>query len=250
MGKLTIKPLRIEEISMNAWPAIQQLFYDGWILRFSNGFTKRANSVNVLYKSTGDPDQKIERCASVYKEKKLNVIFRLTPLCQSLDEKLARLKYRKFETTKVMVLDLKNIKQFNSSTKFDFRSQVPSIWIRNYYHIGGFDQINKETHQKIIGLVAQRLLLAELLDKGQIVSMCMAIIEDQYAGIFDLFTAEEHRNKGLAGELLKNILLWTQVNEVRYVYLQVVETNEAAIHTYQKFGFRDFYQYWYRIANH
>jgi hypothetical protein len=39
----------IEELSMNAWPSIQTVLLDGWILRMSNGYTKRANSVNPLY---------------------------------------------------------------------------------------------------------------------------------------------------------------------------------------------------------
>ena len=44
-----MRPLRIEEVALNAWPSMQHMLYDGWLLRFSNGYTKRANSVNILY---------------------------------------------------------------------------------------------------------------------------------------------------------------------------------------------------------
>ena len=40
----------IKELAVNAWPSLQTLL-DGWVLRFANGYTRRANSVNLLYPS-------------------------------------------------------------------------------------------------------------------------------------------------------------------------------------------------------
>lgn len=43
-----------EELSFNSHPSLQTQYYDGWILCFSNGYTNRANSVNMIYPSTID----------------------------------------------------------------------------------------------------------------------------------------------------------------------------------------------------
>ena len=40
---------KIEELSMNAFPALSTVLVNGWILRFSDGYARRANSVNLIY---------------------------------------------------------------------------------------------------------------------------------------------------------------------------------------------------------
>jgi hypothetical protein len=42
----------IEELSLSALPALETVFLDGWVLRFSNDYTRRANSINPLYAGT------------------------------------------------------------------------------------------------------------------------------------------------------------------------------------------------------
>ena len=51
---------QLEELSINAWPSLQTMLYDGWVLRFSDGYTKRANSSNPLYGGVLSVDEKID----------------------------------------------------------------------------------------------------------------------------------------------------------------------------------------------
>ena len=68
---------RIEEAGLNSWPALQQLLFDGWLVRFAQGYTKRANSVTPLYPSLQPYEEKIAWCEHIYKEKQLPPVFRL-----------------------------------------------------------------------------------------------------------------------------------------------------------------------------
>ena len=99
---------RIEEAALNAWPALEQANYDGWVLRFSEGYTKRANSVNPLSQSSVELEEKIEYCEHAYTKRDLPAIFRLIePFdLHDLDSKLAEKGYQVFHPTCVMGLEL------------------------------------------------------------------------------------------------------------------------------------------------
>ena len=98
----------IEELSLNALPCLQQTLDDGWVLRFAEGYTKRANSVTPLYPGSQNLSEKIQRCQQIYDGFKLKPIFRLanTPDLESLDWALERQGYIKQDLVSVCVKDL------------------------------------------------------------------------------------------------------------------------------------------------
>jgi N-acetylglutamate synthase len=98
----------MEELSLNAWPAHQTLLYDGWVLRFANGYTKRANSINPLYTSTLDLEEKIDFCENTYRQQKLEVVFKLTSAAcpATLEYVLSARGFRKDSQTSLQVLEL------------------------------------------------------------------------------------------------------------------------------------------------
>ena len=84
--------LRYEELALNAFPAILTELYDGWVLRYSNGYTFRGNSINPLYKSNINLDEKISYCESKFASKKLPCVFKMT---EAVDGELDILLERK-----------------------------------------------------------------------------------------------------------------------------------------------------------
>jgi len=85
----------IEELSMNAWPALQMKLYDGWVLRFADGYTKRSNSINPIYKSTISLQMKLDFCEKEYEHVNLPIVYKLTSDSQpkDLDEELDKRRY-------------------------------------------------------------------------------------------------------------------------------------------------------------
>jgi len=77
---MTDEILFYEELSLNALPALQTQFYDGWVLRYTSGYgyTNRANSVNILYPSRLGICEKVAECERRYFAQGLPAIFKIT----------------------------------------------------------------------------------------------------------------------------------------------------------------------------
>src|SRR5205085_10567633 len=69
--------MRVEEVCLNAWPALQEIHYDGWLIRLADGQTRRTNSVNALAAGSRPLAEKIAYCEEIYRRHRLRACFRL-----------------------------------------------------------------------------------------------------------------------------------------------------------------------------
>lgn len=238
----------IEELSLNAWFPLQQLLYDGWILRFANGYTKRANSVNPVYPGTKNVYEKIERCKQIYLNKNLKPVFRLTPLAhpENLDEILANAGFEKKDSVSVQILDLVTL-QTQTTTSVHIWTTLSQQWLDNYSR---FAEVSPQDHTSLTGIlhnIASEKCFAILLKGNQVVACGLGVLERDYIGLFEIITAKEQRRKGFGRELVLAILDWAKNKGATQAYLQVVRDNEAAFKLYATLGFQEIYQYFYRI---
>jgi N-acetylglutamate synthase len=239
----------IEEAAINAWPALRQQLYDGWILRFSEGYTKRANSVNPLYSSNLELAEKIDYCERAYRAMGLPPIFRLSePFAPAqLDTELALRDYQKLDPTLVMSLDLSIIKSAAGS-KNVIREQTLSHWLNLFTQFSGYDPQKQPIHEKILGLIVSPCLTVTLQTPDEVVSLGLGVLQGKMFGLFDIITHPDHRNKGYGRELVQLMLQWAKEQGVQHAYLQVMEQNSPARHLYTQLGFDDLYGYWYRVS--
>ncbi|MFQ5407290.1 MAG: GNAT family N-acetyltransferase [Anaerolineales bacterium] len=239
---------QIEDCALRSWPALEQADFDGWLLRFANGYTKRANSVNPLYTSTLPVTEKIKVCEQRYAERGLAPIFRLTPFASppDLDAALAARGYEVLDRTLVMHREL-SPEPGALKTSGLLHCDDLGVWLDHFYTLSASSPVRRGRHLDILNSIDAPMFAALLFAGGQPIVAGLAVLDDAFVGLFDLVTAESFRRRGFGTRLVGALLDWGREHGAQHAYLQVVQANHSAQGLYSKLGFREAYRYWYRV---
>jgi N-acetylglutamate synthase len=239
---------RIEEAAMKAWPALEEILLDGWLLRFSRGYTKRANSVNPLYPSALPLEDHVRRCEELYRARQQPCIFRLNSITApgQLDQVLADRGYRVVDPSLVLKLDLESANSLQPLSR-DLGEETLDAWLDLYCRFHRLERDQQHMHERILQRIPGMRLLASFSERTEVVAIGLGVLGQECFGLFDLVTAPARRKLGHGAALVTSMLNWAREREAGYAYLQVVETNISARRLYEKLGFRELYRYWYRI---
>jgi GNAT superfamily N-acetyltransferase len=242
---------RIEEAALNSWPALQQMHYDGWLLRFARGYTKRANSITPLYSSLLPLASKIDVCEYFYREKKLPTIFRLPSFLETvpeLDQLLEQRGYRHMSRTLVLTSELTPEAEVQDADPVLSKASL-TTWLSIFSQLSQSPIERHQPHQEILERIVSRPLFAALRINKAPVACGLGVLENDIFGMFDVLTAPDQRKKGYGTQLVRSMLDWARQQNATYAYLQVVATNQDALGVYKNLGFNELYSYWYRMRS-
>lgn len=235
-------------MSLNAWAALQSLAYDGWVIRFANGYTKRANSVSPLYPSTRYVEDKIKYCERLFEEKGLPTVFKMTVASQpeGLDEELAARNYRVDSFTSVQFLDLHEWKSGAGSPAPIAEAMTPA-WFAAYWRMSGHPQKHESAGRQLVANIVPAKAFASVQYEGNVIACGLGVIQEGYLGLFDIVTDPNFRRQGFGRQVVQALLDWGRRHGAHTAYLQVVLDNAPALELYAREGFCEGYRYWYRI---
>lgn len=239
----------IEELSMNAWPSLQTELYDGWVLRFAEGYTKRSNSINLIYPSELDCEEKIAVCESVYRSRNMPVIFKLAPgpVTVSLDAMLEKRGYERLDETSVRILELGS---FDGAMPegIHIGSALDDAWFEDFFRVSeNRDLAVQHTARRMLANIGHEVICARKAAGGRTVACGLGVIERGYVGVFDVIVEKNQRGLGYGRDVMNGILTAAKLRGATRSYLQVVVGNTVAENLYQKLGYRELYRYWYRV---
>jgi len=248
---------RIEELSMNAWPAFVTTHYDGWVLRFTEGYTKRANSVLPLYESTIDFGEKVDRCRRFYHDRGLPLVFKVSPACPmpGLDAALETRGLHRLDETSLQTLSLAGLplgasgigRRPAGTFEVVAEERFTQGWIDGYCECS---RIEKPERRALIARflrgMSGQVSAVHVELAGRAVACGFGALDDGWIGLFAIVVDPDYRRQGIATELVRALLERGAHGGAGAAYLQVVASNAAAAALYAGLGFRERYRYWYR----
>jgi GNAT superfamily N-acetyltransferase len=237
--------LALEEMNFNAWPALRAVHYDGWLLRCTGGASRRPNSVNCITPSTLRFGEKIDVAAALYRRWRQRLVFRLTPLAEDgLDRTLEQRGYTIEEPTFVQLAD---IQPAPMASDVHISSVANDAWIDAAIGIRGLsdeEALVFAAQHRAVAIDSGWALIETL---GRPTAVGVVAIERGYAGLHGIHVAKGVRRQGLARKLSEFLLGFSYAHGARRAWLQVAQTNTAALPLYHSLGFRTVYSYHHRV---
>jgi N-acetylglutamate synthase len=239
---------RVEEACLNGWPALRQVWFDGWLLRFSAGHTRRSNSVTPVARSSRDLRDKIAYCEVLYARAGLPLIVRVPTMAETgLDAGLDALGYAAEDETCVIYRDRDGSLPAHGGAELS--EGMPSeAWLDAHARFTGNDASGYSVQRKILAALAvPAVFAAARTADGRIGSVAFGAVHDRIVCLNLVATDPAVRRQGLSRRTVSAVLAWAQEAGAAAACLPVVASNAPAIALYRQLGFdTELYRYHYR----
>jgi N-acetylglutamate synthase len=235
---------RVEETCLNAWPALREVLLDSWLLRFSKGLTRRANSANPL-RPVAHAD--IRACEALYRRLRLPTIFRvLTLIDPSIDERLAAAGYTREGESCVLYASIDEI-ETAGDPGVQLLSEASPQWFAAMAALQQHTAGQTATYRGIIDHIAIPTAFASLSADEEIVAAAFGAIHDGLLCYESVVTDNRRRRQGYARRIITALAAWAKEESAHGACLEVEAGNIPARALYDAIGLKqELYRYHYR----
>lgn len=250
---------RLQEILMNSWPADSYYFLNGWILRFTDGVTARANSVFPL-NYTGNlntVEKDINFVEKAYQAYKLPAIFTMSDFFEPdyLNTKLLELGYQQLGCiTHTMIASVQDLNDETINEEFAYIFYSERVkGFSNF--LASYSKRDQEA-QKVLDALTKRIVIPQkrfIIAKfeNRVVGTLMGILDlHGFLYIADMLVDPDFRKQKISTSMFFKIIKdWGIPNGVKKIWLQVESENKEATNLYTKLGLEKAYSYYYLEKN-
>lgn len=236
----------LETRLINAWPAFEIEMAEGWILRFAEGYSKRANAATPLLAGAELDPGLIRHILGSFEERGVSPCFRLTGIeSPNAERVLAEAGLVDFDSSLCMVAPLHGRTDRDDTVLI--RAAAKPNWIGAAAAAYGGDKANADVLGRIVRSIRQPAAFATMVLDGEDAAWGLAVAERGYVGLYDIVVAPNLRGLGLGRRLVTSLMAWGAAQGAGRAYLQMRESNEVAGSLYRSLGFEVAYRYTHRV---
>ncbi len=243
---------RAEEAAINGFPPLRQVVVDGWMLRFSGGVRRTANSATPLRESSGDIGAVIAAAAKLYRGQNLPAIFRIPSfVAPAIDRQLAAHGYTAEGESCVIEGPLDAVVASGIAAggagELHLSLQPTPEWFaamallqaqRPAFHAG---------YRAIVGSVTLPAAFATLAADRKVVALAYGVIHQGMLCYESVVTDAAQRRRGHARRVLGGLAQWARQHGATRATLQVEADNTPARTLYHALGMTtELHRYHYR----
>lgn len=237
---------RVEETCLNAWPALRQALFAGWVLRFSGGLTRRANSANPLGIERTDPDVLIAGCEALYRHHRQPTIFRLPSLIgPEIDERLAARGYGGEGVSLVLYCGI-DMMPATPDPAVRLVPRPAAQWLAAVTALQRHTKRQASLYRRMVGALAVPAAFAVLMEGDAIAALAYGAIHDRVICYQSVVTDPARLRRGYARRIIAGLAAWAKHQGADGACLEVEAANAPAIALYTALGFTELYRYHYR----
>ena len=246
----------LEKLMAKGWQAVDRAGLGDWLLRASDGFTGRANSVLVV----GDPslplDAAIEFVEKWYADRGRPPLFQVhgdsgfvvdeTPAGAALlergyvvgggDERWERVLVMTALSTAVPPLT-------EQSAPVTADAELKMDWLMAYGEQRSV--VPGATEAVLTGSDGQLFLSVRDPGTSRLIGLARMAIHPGWAGIFGVWVHPDHRRSGLGTTLVSAAAMVARENTMPALYIQVSADNAAGVAFWERLGFTVHHEYTY-----
>ena len=237
---------RIEAVCFNAFPSLKQAIVDGWLLRFSKGVSRRANSANPLHPGFA-LHAVVERIEAVYRRQRQPTIFRVPSfVAAALDAPLTERGYGREGETCVLYGAMDAVAAAPDPS-VELSAEPAPEWLAGMAELQGHTEAHRAVYRRIVAAVAVPAAFAGLRIDGRLVALAYGAVSDGLLCYESVVTDAARRRQGLGWRVVASLAAWARAEGARGVCLQVEASNTPARALYDRFGLTtELYRYGYR----
>ena len=243
-----------EEAAINGFPPLRQVVIDDWLLRFSGGGRRTANSATPLCEPRGDLDAVIGSAEALYRAQGQPTIFRLPSiLAPAIDARLAERSYTEEGESCIIEGPLDPIvaaaAPFGGTAAVRLAPRPMAGWFAAMARLQGQRPEFQEPYRQIVSSIVLPAAFAELTAGGEPVALAYGVIHRGMLCFESVVTDVKRRRQGLSRRVLAALVEWAKANGASVATLQVEASNTPARTLYHSIGMTtELHRYHYRRA--